>query len=250
VTLKLNNACVEFPIYNITSRSLKNRLISVSTGGYLHVGHDEVITVRALHDISLSLKPGDRLGLIGHNGAGKTTLLRLMAGVYEPTSGTVETQGNISSLFDITLGIDFEASGYDNIMLRGLLSGLSHHEIKRHREEIAEFSGLGEYLKMPAKTYSSGMLLRLSFSITTSFNPDILLMDEWLSVGDQEFMKQAERRLEQLFEDASIVVFASHAREQIQRLCTTAALLVHGEIVDLGPVDQVLAAQQRLVNVK
>ena len=222
---------VDFPIYNAPHRSLKKSLLRVATGGHISAETGHRVTIRALDDISFEIREGDRIGLTGHNGSGKTTLLRMLAGVYEPTSGTLEVKGRVASLLDISIGMDFEASGIENIFLRGLLMGLSRREIKEKIEEIMDFSGLGGFLEMPVRTYSSGMTMRLAFSIATSVEADILLMDEWLSVGDTDFVKKAEERLKGLVFKTPILVMATHSQEILSEVCNKKILLEEGSII-------------------
>lgn len=231
---------VEIPIYDTSARSLKKRILSASTGGRIIRDHG-VAMVRVINGISLELKDGDRLGLIGPNGAGKTSLLRVLAGVYEPTGGWINVEGSVIPLLDINLGIDYESTGYENILLRGAVLGLKRRDLKSLSDEIAEFTGLGNYLAVPVRTYSSGMVLRLAFSISTSVTPQILLLDEFFSVGDAEFLQKAERRLNELITKAGILVFASHSRDLIRRLCNKVLWLEKGEIRALGDVEPVLA---------
>lgn len=230
--IKLDNVSVRFPILGTGSHSLKKTLAASVTGGRL--GRDTRITyIEALRNINLELKNGDRLGLLGHNGAGKSTLLRVLAGVYDPTSGAIDSQGTISSLIDPMLGIEAEATGMENILLRGLMMGMSRREIEDVTDDICEFSGLGDYLEMPVRTYSTGMLMRLAFAISTSVRADILLLDEWLSVGDADFIERAERRLRDVTNAAGILVLASHSPELIARECNRVIRLSHGEIVEV-----------------
>ncbi|RYH22492.1 MAG: ABC transporter ATP-binding protein, partial [Alcaligenaceae bacterium] len=210
---------VEFPIFNASHRSLKKRVLNSATGGRIAGDAGQRVSVRALEDINLEFKPGDRVGLLGHNGAGKTTLLRVLSGVYPPSSGKLEVRGRIAALTDISVGIDGEATGFENIFLRGVVMGMTTREINEKMDDIAEFSELGEYLNMPVRTYSSGMQLRLAFSVSTSIDADIILMDEWLSVGDASFNKKASARLEQMVANSSILVMASHQEDVINRLC-------------------------------
>jgi lipopolysaccharide transport system ATP-binding protein len=189
--------------------------------------------IHALRGVSLEFREGDRVGLMGHNGAGKTSLLRLLAGIYEPTSGHVHIEGRVSSFINLGLGLDMEATGYENIELCGLMFGLDHAEIRRLTPAIAEFSGLAEYLDMPVRTYSSGMGMRLVFSIVTSVKAEILLMDEWLSVGDAEFVALAEARLKELVDASSILVLASHSEETIRKHCNVLVRLEHGEVASV-----------------
>lgn len=226
----LDNCSLSLPVYGTGNRSLKQMVMSAATGGRIAGGSRQITVVEALRDISLNITAGDRIGLLGHNGAGKTTLLRLLGGVYEPSGGALRIEGRVTSLIDVTLGMDFEATGYENILLRGLMLGIPRAEIRRLTPDISEFSGLGDYLSMPVRTYSSGMVLRLAFSIVTSVHADILLMDEWLSVGDADFVKKAEERLKALVDKASILVLASHNPKIIQDLCNITVSLEHGRI--------------------
>ena len=197
--------------------------------------------MRALENVSLELAHGDRLGLIGPNGAGKTTLLRVLAGAYEPTRGRVWRRGRTASLLNVSLGIDSEATGYENIMTRGVFLGLMPEQVRERMEEIAAFSELGEFLAMPVHTYSAGMRLRLAFAVCTCFEPEILLMDEWLGIGDRAFVEKARRRLEEFVERAGILVLASQNAALLNRVCTTGAVLDSGRLLAQGPIDEVLA---------
>jgi len=236
----LENVWVEFPIYSAGSRSLKKTLIQMGTGGRIRREDGGRVSVQALRDVSLHLDDGDRIGLVGANGAGKTTLLRVLARICEPPRGRVHIEGRVAALFDASLGMDVEATGYENITLRGLLLGLSLSEIRNKTEEIAEFTELGDYLDMPVHTYSSGMLLRLGFSVSTCVDPEILLMDEWISAGDAHFIEKAKRRMESFMDRSSIVVIASHSNHLIRRLCNKAVFLAHGEVKAIGPVNAIL----------
>lgn len=229
-SIEFNNVCVDFPIYNADGRSLKKRLLQVATGGQLGADQNGRVVVRALEGLNFSLKDGDRLGLLGHNGAGKTTLLRLLSGVYVPSTGTANVHGEIGSLIAISLGIDPEATGRENIFLRGGLLGLAKAEINRQLDDIIEFSELGDFVDMPVRTYSTGMHLRLAFAVSTILRPEILLMDEWLSVGDEGFKHKAEERMKGLVQSTNILVIASHSRELILRTCNRAIWLEHGKI--------------------
>jgi lipopolysaccharide transport system ATP-binding protein len=191
--------------------------------------------VRALEGVSFEIRPGDRVGLMGHNGAGKSTLLRMLSGIYEPIAGSLKVEGRVATLLELQLGIDPDATGYENIMLRGVMTGLKLREIRAKIDEIAEFTELGDYLGMPVRTYSSGMLLRLAFAVSTSVEADILLMDEWLSVGDAEFRNKASARLEQLVERTPILVLASHSQELIGKVCNRLFQLEHGRVQERSP---------------
>lgn len=231
VRIKGENICVDYPIFNGPHRSLKKNLLRVATGGRISHDAGRGVTVRALDGIDLDIREGERIGLTGHNGSGKSTLLRVLAGVYEPTEGRLEVQGRVASLLDISIGMDVEASGLENIFLKGLLLGFSRNDIQKKVEEIMDFSGLGDYIDMPVRTYSSGMVMRLAFSIATSIEADILLMDEWLSVGDADFVKKAEDRLKSVIHQTPILVIASHSQEILREVCSRVMRLEGGKIV-------------------
>jgi ABC-type polysaccharide/polyol phosphate transport system ATPase subunit len=238
--LILEEVSVRFPIYSGGSQSLKKRLLFHGSGGRLGRDSHQRIVVDALSNISLSLQSGDRVALIGANGAGKSTLLRVMAGIYEPSNGTVTSHGRISPMLEINLGIDNELNGYDNIRLRGLILGQDVAEIEDRMPEIAEFTELGDYLDVPVRTYSSGMLARLTFAIATCFTPEILLLDEWILAGDATFLSKAERRLAAFIEKTSIVVLASHNAEVCKRWCSKGLWLDRGTIVAQGDIQFIL----------
>lgn len=238
--ITLEEASVSFPIYQGGSRSLKKHLLFHGTGGQLASDAKERITVEALREVSISIEAGDRVALVGANGAGKTTLLRVMAGVYEPTRGIVTSCGRISPIFDIAVGIDGDLSGYDNIRLRGMLLGLTADEIESHIPDIAEFTELGDYLEVPVRTYSSGMMTRLTFGVATCFSPEILLMDEWIMAGDAGFLAKAQRRIESFVERANILVLASHSVDICRQWCTKAVWLERGRIRMVSEIDAVL----------
>jgi lipopolysaccharide transport system ATP-binding protein len=223
--VELKNVIVQFPIYSFHSRSLKNSIVGKMTGGKIARNVSNQFAVTALHNLSLKLEPGDRLGVMGPNGAGKSTLLRVIAGIYEPTQGSVEVKGRIASLINISLGMELEASGYENIRMRGVMMGLSLRQIKSLEEEIADFTELGPYLNMPIRSYSTGMHMRLGFAVSTAVPADILLMDEWLSVGDEAFKVKAEKRLEEYVRKSSILVIASHSEETIKKLTNKKLML-------------------------
>ncbi|MGR4872145.1 ABC transporter ATP-binding protein [Variovorax sp. LARHSF232] len=229
--ISLKNVGVNFPIYGAGANSLKKTLAASVTGG--RFGKETgVNVVQALSGINLELKAGDRLGLTGHNGAGKSTLLRTLAGVYEPSVGEFVRRGTVSSLIDPSLGIEPDATGFENIMLRGLVMGMSKKQIDELTPSIIDFSGLGDYINMPVRTYSTGMMMRLAFSISTSVQADILLMDEWLSVGDAEFTEKAEQRMKDVVSSAGILVLASHSPKLIANECNRVIHLEHGRIVE------------------
>jgi lipopolysaccharide transport system ATP-binding protein len=226
------------PVYGAGGRSLKKIILSTATGGRIASDSNSVTVVQALRDISFEFNDGDRIALVGHNGAGKTSLLRMVAGVYEPTSGILRVEGRVTSLLDVTLGMDHEATGYENIVLRGLILGASKKRMIELTPSIAKFSELGSYLAMPVRTYSSGMVLRLAFSIVTSLESDILVMDEWLSVGDAGFIDKAEQRMRTVVSKSKILVLASHSDKIVRDLCNVVIRLEQGMIKDVQRQDK------------
>lgn len=228
--IRLENVGVEFPVYNASARSLKNHFFSIATGGQVERQSDGRVIVRGLEGVSLEFNDGDRVGLIGHNGSGKTTLLRVLSGIYTPTSGYAIIEGLSVSLINISLGIDPEATGRENIKLRGAMMGMSQSEIAEKIDEISEFSDLGEFLDVPFRTYSSGMQLRLAFATSTSIKPEILIMDEWLSTGDESFKERANKRMRELVDSTKILVLASHSRALLEQNCNRIVWLEHGRI--------------------
>jgi ABC-type polysaccharide/polyol phosphate transport system ATPase subunit len=236
--IDLKRVVVDFPIVNAASQSLQLRLYQV-LGGKLR-SHHKTFVVRALDGIDLELRDGDRLGLIGHNGSGKTTLLRVLAGVYVPTAGVASIEGSISSFTDLTLGMDPEATGWENIVFRCAFMGLSFSEAKRLSPTIADFCELGDYLNLPTRTYSSGMFLRLAFAISTSIEPDILIMDEMIGAGDAQFIEKAQRRLRELVDKANVLALASHSMSLIRKTCNKVVWLEHGVIKAIGPPETVV----------
>jgi ABC-type polysaccharide/polyol phosphate transport system ATPase subunit len=238
--ITLDSVSVDFPIYNMSARSLKKKLLRFSTGGVLSRDSRECVVVKALTDVSFHLQDGDRVGLIGHNGAGKSTLLRVLSHIYEPTSGTILSEGKISTLLDTMLGIEMESTGYENIMLRGLLLGLTRKEIRSKMDEIAQFTELGDYLSVPIRTYSKGMLTRLAFAVATCIQPEILLLDEVIGAGDSAFLEKARQRLNNLIAKSNIVVLASHSNEIIKALCNKVIIMKAGQVEKFGAIEAML----------
>jgi lipopolysaccharide transport system ATP-binding protein len=236
--IDIRGLTIQFPVFGADQRSLK-RHITATVGGVLgRKGPTSAPLVTALKNVTLQLKEGDRLGLVGHNGAGKTTLLRTIAGAYAPDEGVVEVNGKVASLLDLMTGMDPFATGLENIKLRGLVMGLSNKQVKERTEEIADFTELGPFLGMPVKTYSSGMIARLAFGITTAVDADVLLMDEWLGVGDASFRDKAQQRLLRVVEGATIFVFASHDFGMIRTMCNKFMGVAGGRSTGVMPIDQ------------
>jgi len=230
----LDNVSVEFPLLGTNSRSLRNRLLPSVLGGALHRPRDGPPSVHALQSVSMSLSPGDRLALLGLNGSGKTTLLRVLNRVYIPSSGTASIEGTVGSLIDISIGFNPEATGRENTKLRLSLLGVPRAVQSGVIDEVREFTELGDFFEMPLRTYSSGMQMRLAFACATVLQPEIILMDEWLSVGDEGFRKRAENRLQEVVEKGEILVLASHSRELVETMCSTAIWLESESIREIG----------------
>jgi lipopolysaccharide transport system ATP-binding protein len=200
--------------------------------------------VEALKDVTLEIRHGERVGLIGLNGAGKSTLLKVMAGIYPPTAGTVERSGHVCPMFEFATGFEMNQSGWDNIRIRGLLLGMSPQQIESKLDEIAEFTELGEFLSYPVRTYSSGMFIRLAFAVSTSINPEILLLDEVMGAGDIRFAEKAKKRMFQFMEQGQILVFSSHSAELLNNYCQRTIWLDKGRVVADGPTAEVTARYQ------
>ena len=230
---------VDFPIYHGNSRSLKRHVLAAASGR-LQADDKHRIVVSALRDISLTLGSGDRLGLIGSNGAGKTTLLRTLAGIYEPVEGRVEVQGRIGALLDPNLGMNYELTGRENIALRGLYNGLPREAIANLEDDVESFAELGDFLDLPMRFYSAGMIVRLGFALATAIHPEVLLMDEWLLAGDAAFMEKASARLEAVVRRAEILVLSSHVPQIILNWSTRVIRMDQGRIADDGPPQEVM----------
>ena len=240
--VKIDGVSIRFPVYGADHRSLKRHLKHWVVGGPMRERSGHVPVVTALDGVSFTLNAGDRLGLVGPNGAGKTTLLRVLAGAYAPDEGTVEVQGRVAAVLDMMLGMDQFATGYENIRLRGLMSGLTAKQIKDRTDDIADFTGLGPYLSMPLKAYSAGMVARLAFAVTTATEAEVLLLDEWIGVGDADFREQARIRLTQMIENSAIFVFASHDLNMLKGLCNCFMILKGGKTSGLMTADELDAA--------
>jgi len=201
-----------------------------------------IIKVRALRDVCLRAGDGDRIGILGHNGAGKSTLLKVLAGIYPPTRGTRTIEGRISSLFDIALGFEGDANGWENISFRGYLQGETPRSIRAKVQQIAEFSELGQFLEMPVRYYSAGMMVRLAFSIATAIEPEILLVDEVLSVGDMAFQHKARKRMREMMAKARLIIMVSHDLDSLANVCERGIWMDHGSVRQEGPMADVIRA--------
>ncbi len=243
-SIVLQNVHLDLPIFDVSAQSLKKRVMRVGRRNRIAEDNTGVVVVRAMDDLSLELQSGDRLGLVGHNGAGKSTLLRVLAGIYPPSAGTVDVRGRTVPLLDISLGMDDQSTGRQNVRLRGLLLGMSDKEIRRKTEDIAAFTELDDYLDLPLRTYSSGMRVRLAFAISTAVEADILLLDEVLGVGDAGFQEKANRRLQELHARAEIVVLAIHSSDAIRKTCNKVLWMERGKVRMFGDVNEVTAAYE------
>ena len=239
--IELNNLGLVFHLGRLGRISFKEYIIQ----GMFRNARSNRFEIRALEGINLHVAEGDRLGIIGHNGAGKSTLLKVLAGVYPPTSGCRKVRGQISSLFDIALGFEADATGWENVRFRSYLQGETPRSVQKKLAEIAEFSELDRFLDMPVRYYSSGMMVRLAFSIATSIRPEILLVDEVLSAGDMAFQAKARERMRSLISSARAVIVVSHDLNSLGLLCDRLLWLDHGRVHMDGPTQEVIAAYQQ-----
>ncbi|AXB45861.1 ABC transporter ATP-binding protein [Amycolatopsis albispora] len=240
VSIDVRNAYVDFPIFDAKTRSLKKKVIG-KVGGKIGTG-SRIPIIEALRDVTISLKEGDRVGLVGHNGAGKSTLLRLLSGIYEPTRGSARVVGKVAPVFDLGVGMDPEISGLENIMIRGLFLGMTRKEMEKRVDDITEFTELGDFLQMPLRTYSTGMRVRLALGIVTSIDPEILILDEGIGAVDAAFMAKARDRLKDLVRRSGLLVFANHSDEFLAEFCDSAIWMDEGEVKQQGSLREVLTA--------
>ena len=201
----------------------------------------------ALKDVSFELKKGERLGILGLNGAGKSTLIKVIAGVYKPTKGSVQRYGHMAPMIELGAGFDPNYTGRENIFLYGSVLGFSKEFLMSKYDEILEFSELGEFIDVPIKNYSSGMKARLGFSIATVVEPEILILDEVLSVGDAKFRKKCEKKMKKMFDHGVTVLFVSHSLAQVKRLCNKAIILEHGQLIAKGDIDDVVEIYEKKI---
>jgi ABC-type polysaccharide/polyol phosphate transport system ATPase subunit len=241
--IELNGVSLTYRVRQQKVLTLKEFLV----GQMFRQSRNPVREVHALRDVTLSIGRGERLGVIGHNGAGKSTMLRLLAGIYPPTAGRLTVEGKISSLFDIALGFEGEATGWENIAYRCYLQGETPRGVKTKRDAIAEFSELGDFLNMPVRYYSAGMMVRLAFSIATAIDPEVLLVDEVLSVGDLSFQNKATARMREMMAKAHLMVMVSHDLGSLAKLCNRVVWMDHGRPIRDGDVDEVIAAYRQQV---
>ena len=235
--VKLTGVTLDYQIYSVRAQSLRTAVFNMAIGGKLYRGQSDITVVRALENVSFSLEDGDRIGLVGHNGSGKTSLLKVVAGVYEPAKGRVERKGSITSMIAHGSGLDVESTGLQNIRKIGQMRMIPDRVINARMDAIVEFSGLGDFVRLPVKTYSAGMMARLMFSCATEFEADILVLDEWLSAGDSAFMQQASARMKAFVDKARIVVLGTHDVNLVTAVCNKVLQLDGGRAAFLGSVE-------------
>jgi ABC-2 type transport system ATP-binding protein len=240
-SIALKNVSIQIPIYDAGSASLRKAILSKTVGGRFARSGSHLV-IDALKDISFEAHDGDRVALLGNNGAGKSTLLRVLADVYPATSGTVQVVGDVSPMFDATLGMSMDGTGIENIWVCGRIWGLSPTQIKNSLNDISDFTELGDYLNVPVRTYSSGMIMRLAFAIATVRDPEILLLDETVGVGDAAFFEKAFNRLQGIIRRTQILFLASHADDILRVICNKAIWLDHGKLIQYGEFEEVVAA--------
>ena len=234
--IRLNGVELSYPIYSIRAHSLRNTIANLAIGGKLLKDGQDIIHVKALDRVSFELGEGDRMGIIGHNGAGKSTLLKVIAGIYEPDRGIVDVVGRISSMIDISLGLDGAFTGRENMINMGRMRGFTTRQILAKTDEIVEFSELGPYIDLPVKTYSAGMQTRLVFAVATSLDPDILLLDEWIGAGDASFADKATQRMKDVLNKSRALVLATHNHNLIKNVCNKVLVLNGGNQEFFGDV--------------
>lgn len=231
--IEFENVTLRYPVYGSHGTSLRSHIVRIATGGQIEQESRSTV-VTALKNVSFSLRDGDAVGLIGHNGAGKSSLLRSMAGIYPASSGRISRLGKTATVFEIGAGLDYELSGYDNIIHLGLMMGLGYREAKAMTSDIEDFTELGDFLRLPIRTYSSGMVMRLMFAVATAITPEILLLDEMFSTGDASFREKSKERIHKIIGAAKIFVFASHDLNLIKDYCNRVFKLEHGNLEEIG----------------
>lgn len=239
--MKLNKASVVFPIRKHNLGMSSNILEKATIGGIIrNKPTDKLVSLVGLNNISFEIKEGERVGLFGMNGAGKTTLLKVLSGVLPPSTGEIKTDGKVTSLLNISLGVDSELSGYENLLLRMIYQNIPMAMKDEMIKAVLDFSELGEFFYLPFKTYSSGMRARLLLALSTLDKPDVLIMDEWISAGDESFKTRAHARLKQFVETSGILVLASHSRSLLETWTTRGIWLDKGRIKADGPTKEVI----------
>lgn len=244
--IALKNLSLRIPVFAPNQlRLIRKSALKIAIGGNLDA-EDGRVHVQALKDVSFELQRGEHMALIGHNGAGKSTLLKVLAGIYPPSSGELIVEGEVGCLFDIEAGITAEMTGYECIHFQHMIYGDANEEWQILAERVAEFTELGGYLELPIRTYSSGMRARLMAALATAWFRDILLIDEGIGAGDQPFQDKMQRRIDELLENAGLLVIASHNSGLLQKYCTRGIVMVHGEVRSVGGLEDSLDYYARL----
>jgi lipopolysaccharide transport system ATP-binding protein len=240
-SVRLDGVTLDYFIYSVKAQSLRNAVFNLAVGGNLYKSQGDVTVVRALENVSLDLVEGDRLALVGHNGSGKTSLLKVIAGIYEPQKGLVEVKGNLTSMIAHAAGLDMEASGLENIRKLGAMRMLPKKVVEARLDSIVEFSELGDFVRLPVKTFSSGMMSRLMFACATEFEADILVLDEWLGAGDAAFMQKASNRMKGFVDKAQMVILGTHNFSLVEAVCNKVIELAAGRAVFYGTTAEWIA---------
>jgi ABC-type polysaccharide/polyol phosphate transport system ATPase subunit len=235
MAIRVSELTIDLPLQNVSANSLRRKIIDIAIGGQFFRKNNDGLSIRALDRVNFSVKNGERVGVVGHNGAGKTTLLRALAGVFEPNKGVIEVEGKVTALFGAGIGLDNDATGLENIKLMGAYLGVDLSKNDSRVEEIIDFCDLNNYIELPVKVYSTGMLGRLAFAVATSLQPDVLIMDEWLGAGDQFFIKKAQDRVNKFVESAKVVILASHSDALIEKIASKVVWLERGQVRFFGP---------------
>jgi len=235
--IRLKDVSLQFPLYGASS--FREGIVKFIRPGTHSFAPPK--SVLALNNITLDIKEGDRIGLIGLNGSGKSSFLRLTAGIYQPTQGIVHRQGSVATLFDLGLGMDDEATGYDNIKIAGATLGIKSCRAKELISDIEDFTELNDALARPIKTYSAGMRVRLAFSLITTFHREILLIDEIVGVGDAVFLEKASNRIKAQSKYSKILILASHAEFVLRDFCNKGLVFQEGKIVKFAPIEDAIS---------
>jgi lipopolysaccharide transport system ATP-binding protein len=243
MSIALEGVTLDYALYSVRAKSLRNAVLNMAVGGKLLKAQNDVTVLRAISNVSFKVTEGDRLGLVGHNGSGKTSMLKVLSGVYEPSVGRVKVNGRISSMISMSIGLDPEASGLQNIKNLAMMQMMPKRELEKRLPEIIEFSDLGAFIHMPFKTYSAGMMARLTFAVATSMDADILIMDEWMGAGDADFQKKARARMNSFVDNAKIVVLATHDFSLVKAVCNKVLVMDGGRAVFFGPVEEWAASE-------
>lgn len=236
--IEVKNVSMSFRLSQDRIQSIKEYLVALAKGKFKYK------EFWALKNVSFTVRPGEVLGIIGRNGAGKSTILKVISGILKPTEGSVSVRGNIVPMLELGSGFDFDLTGRENIYLNGSILGYSRHFLDEKYDEIVSFSELGEFIEMPIRNYSSGMMMRLAFSIATVVNPEILIVDEILAVGDEAFQRKSRQRMLELMGGGTTVLFVSHSLDQVREMCDRVLWLDHGQVKMIGETKEVCDAYQ------